>query len=153
MNHGNMHGLSWWPYNTCTSLTTVSCMYCPGESNKNHWEQAAQINDTKTELQRNQQCLTQQSNNVDNYGPKDDWWDWSQVFIKTLPTIKIYPYYKSINKMIQALHSKASSLPTTLTGRKHGHAGLIVKDALYATLVIGKPWEEPKYPGTSPAIS
>ena len=55
--------------------------------------------------------------------------------------------------MIQALYANATTLPTTLTVRKHGHVGLIMKDTLYTTLTTGTPFEDLDDPGASPTIA
>ena len=35
--------------------------------------------------------------------------------------------YESLNEMIQALYANAVAIPSTLSGKKHGHIGLIIK--------------------------
>ena len=64
----------------------------------------------------------------------------SKFFIKTLPTISVDTYYDYLNEIIQTIYANASTLPTTMDGRKHDHAGLIMKDTLYATLETVNPW-------------
>ena len=77
----------------------------------------------------------------------------SKFVIKTLPKIIRELEYESLNEIIQALYDNANTLPTTLTGRKHGPIGLIIKEIMYATLETGTLWEDPDDPGSIPAIS
>ena len=58
----------------------------------------------------------------------------SKFVMKTIPIIIGDPDHESLNYKIQALYANVATLPTNLTGGKHGHSGLIVKCNLYATL-------------------
>lgn len=69
---------------------------------------------------------------------------------KTIPTITDEPDYASINIMVEILYGNAASLPTTLGGGAHGHIGLIMTPALYATLAPGTPYNNPIDPGPVP---
>ena len=40
-----------------------------------------------------------------------------------------------------------------MAGGKHGHFGLIMKVALYATLAMVTSWEDPDYPGSRSTIA
>ena len=72
---------------------------------------------------------------------------------KTLTPIIGEPNYPAINQMTQELYANASSLPSTLGGGKHGHLGLIMKDALYSSItkstftIPADPGPSPIYPG------
>ena len=77
----------------------------------------------------------------------------AKFVIKTLTTISAYPYYESLNDMIQALYANATTLPTTMSGVKHGHVSIITKDTMYAILETGTPWEDPDRPGAIPTIT
>ena len=67
----------------------------------------------------------------------------AKLFIKTLPVISGYPYYKYLNEMIQALYVNATTVPTTRLFRKYGHVSLIMKYTLYSPLTEVTPWVDP----------
>ena len=71
--------------------------------------------------------------------------------VKTLPTIQGEPDYETINQMVQTLYGNAASLSTTSGGGAHGHIGLIMTQALYATLTA-TPYIAPPDPGVLPYI-
>ena len=58
----------------------------------------------------------------------------SKFTVKHLPKIDGEPTYESINQWMQLLYANAATLPTTLGGGRHGHIGMIMQPALYATL-------------------
>ena len=70
----------------------------------------------------------------------------SKFPVKTLPTITGEPDYATINQMVQTLYGNAASLSTTSGGGAHGHIGLIMTAALYATLTA-TPYVVPVDPG------
>ena len=53
---------------------------------------------------------------------------------KILPPITGGPYYDCISQLNQLMYGNATTLPTTLGGRAHGHVGLIMKATLYMAL-------------------
>ena len=69
--------------------------------------------------------------------------------MKQIPIITGEPDYASINDMVQNLYGNAASLPTTIGGGAHGHIGLLMTPALYATL-SPSPYESPDDPGPTP---
>ncbi len=71
--------------------------------------------------------------------------------IKILPLIMGEPDYETINHMVQTLYGNAASLATTLGGGVHGHIGIIMGQALYATL-MATPYIAPIDPGVLPNI-
>ena len=71
--------------------------------------------------------------------------------VKTLPSIIGEPNYESINNMVQTLYGNAATLATTLGGGAHGHIGIIMTNALYATLTA-TPYTAPIDPGVLPII-
>jgi hypothetical protein len=71
--------------------------------------------------------------------------------IKTLPLITGEHDYESINHMVQTLYGDAASLATTLGGGSHAHIGIIMRQALYATLTA-IPYLPPLDPGALPII-
>jgi hypothetical protein len=75
----------------------------------------------------------------------------SKFPVKTLPTIHGEPDYETINNMVQTLYGNAASLSTTSGGGAHGHIGIIMTQALYATLTA-TPYNAPPDPGTVPQI-
>ena len=75
----------------------------------------------------------------------------SKFPVKTLPIIQGAPDYESISSMVQALYGNAASLSTTSGGGAHGHIGLIMTPALYATLTA-TPYLAPIDPGILPNI-
>jgi hypothetical protein len=72
---------------------------------------------------------------------------------KKLPIIQGEPDYAQINNMMQTLYGNAASLPTTLGGGRHGHIGLIMTAALYATLAPLAPFTTPNDPGPTPTYT
>ena len=60
----------------------------------------------------------------------------AKFFIKNLPTIGIETDYEYLNEMIEALYSNAGTLPTRLSGGKHGHISLFINYTLYKTLPL-----------------
>ena len=76
----------------------------------------------------------------------------AKFFIKTIPTISGETYYKSINNIIQALYTNATTLPKIMVGRKHSYKGLTTKVTLYTTLEMVTQWKEPKYLDMIPVI-
>ena len=73
----------------------------------------------------------------------------SKFPIKALPPINGEPTYSGINDMMQALYANAATMQTTLGGGRHGHIGMIMKPALYATL-SQVAYEKPEDPGPLP---
>ena len=71
--------------------------------------------------------------------------------IKSIPPIQGEPNYESINEIIQVLYANAASLATTYGGGRHGHIGLIMKPAIYATL-SETPYATPIDPGPLPTF-
>lgn len=71
---------------------------------------------------------------------------------KTLPSNDGEPDYAFINSMMQTLYGNAATLATPLGGGHHGHVGLIMKDALYATLSPTQ-YIAPDDPGPVPLIA
>jgi hypothetical protein len=69
--------------------------------------------------------------------------------LKNIPGITGEPDYESINDVVQKLYGNAASLPTTIGGGAHGHIGLLVTPALYATL-SATPYIAPPDPGPTP---
>ena len=69
--------------------------------------------------------------------------------LKNIPTITGEPDYSTINDMVQNLYGNAASLPATLGGGVHGHIGLLVTPALYAT-ISAAPYIIPPDPGPTP---
>jgi hypothetical protein len=69
--------------------------------------------------------------------------------LKNIPTITGEPDYSSINEMVQQLYGNAASLPTTLGGGAHGHIGLLMTQAIYAT-ISATPYILPNDPGPAP---
>ena len=67
-----------------------------------------------------------------------------KFFVKNLPKISGVSDYEYINEMIQSIYANAATLQTTISGGKHGHIFLIMNYALYATLIMGTPWEDSK---------
>ena len=58
----------------------------------------------------------------------------SKFTVKHLPKIDGEPTYESINQWMQLLYANTATLPTTLGGGRHGHIGMIMLPASYATL-------------------
>jgi hypothetical protein len=75
----------------------------------------------------------------------------SKFPIKTIPNINGEPDHESINNMVQTLYGNAATLATTSGGGAHGHIGLIMTPALYATLTP-TPYVAPIDPGVLPII-
>ena len=71
--------------------------------------------------------------------------------IKTLPSIELYPNYKSINEIMQLLYSKMTDLPTPQGGGLHGHISIIMNPMIYTTLVT-MAYTNPPEPGVYPTI-
>lgn len=69
--------------------------------------------------------------------------------LKNIPSITGEPNYASINDMVQMLYGNAASLSTTIGGGAHGHIGLLMTPALYATL-SATPYIPPPDPGPTP---
>ena len=64
----------------------------------------------------------------------------AKFFIKTLTTISRELEYDFCNEIIQALYSNVATLPTNMTGVKHGHVEIIIENTLYTTLSTETPW-------------
>jgi hypothetical protein len=70
------------------------------------------------------------------------------------------PTYKSLQNVLTELKANASSVPSTLGGRQHGHLGLLLSDACYTALAHTLQWVSPGNPapfvpplaGTGPQI-
>ena len=73
----------------------------------------------------------------------------SKFTVKNLPKIDCEPTYESINQWMQLLYANAATLSTTLGGGRHGHIGMIMQPALYATLLTVA-YNTPTYPGPLP---
>jgi hypothetical protein len=70
---------------------------------------------------------------------------------KTLQHIDGEPDYNDINEMMTKLFGNASTLASPLGGGLHGHIGLIMRPALYAT-ISDTPYAAPADPGALPDI-
>ena len=77
----------------------------------------------------------------------------AKFVIKNLPTIIGDPGYESLNEIIQALYANVATLPTSFSGGKNGHFGLVTKDTLYAIFFLVTPWKGPDDPGARPTIA
>ena len=66
----------------------------------------------------------------------------AKFVFNNLPTISGDPDNESLNETIRQLYANTTTLPTTVDGGKHGHVGLIMKDAMYAKLEMETPREE-----------
>ena len=75
----------------------------------------------------------------------------SKFRIKKLTKIHGEPTYESISKISQELYTNAATLACPNGGGKHGHIGMVMKPALYATL-SSTPYEEPNNPGLAPVL-
>ena len=73
----------------------------------------------------------------------------SKFTVKELTRIDGDPNYAAINKLIQRLYGNAATLLTTLGVGRHGHARLITKNTIYATL-SQTAWVTPQYPVAGP---
>ena len=71
--------------------------------------------------------------------------------IKTLTKIEGEPTYESISKISHELYTNAATLSSPLGGGKHGHIGMVMKPALYATL-SATPYVEPQEPSLTPVF-
>ena len=75
----------------------------------------------------------------------------SKFRIKKLTKIQGEPAYKSISKISQELYTNAATLASPNGGGQHGHIGLVMKPALYATLSAIL-YEDPQNPGLAPVL-
>ena len=66
---------------------------------------------------------------------------------RTIPCINGEPNYETINEMVQCLYGNAAAIPTTLGGGAHGHIGLLITPARYATLSPTATYAVPIDPG------
>jgi hypothetical protein len=66
---------------------------------------------------------------------------------KVLTKIHGQPSYESLQNVSTELKANASSVPSILGGGQHGHLGLLLSDARYATLPHSIPWATPGNPG------
>jgi hypothetical protein len=73
-----------------------------------------------------------------------------------LPTVHDDPDYQSIHAIWKLLQASSRAIDTHLGGGTHGHLGLIVSDASYATIAPATDagttlWSSPTAPGRAPA--
>jgi hypothetical protein len=66
---------------------------------------------------------------------------------KVLTKIHGKPTYPTLQTLQIELKANAGSVPSTLGGGRHGHLGLLLTDATYATLQPTTPWVTPPNPG------
>ena len=71
--------------------------------------------------------------------------------IKKLTKIDGEPTYESISKVSHELYTNAATLASPLGGGQHGHIGMVMKPALYATL-SATPYVDPTAPPLSPVF-
>ena len=71
--------------------------------------------------------------------------------IKTLTRIDGEPTYEAISKASHELYTNAATLASTLGGGQHGHIGMVMKPALYATL-SATPYVNPTKPPATPPL-
>ena len=69
--------------------------------------------------------------------------------IKKLTKIEGEPTYETISKVSHELYTNAATLSSPLGGGQHGHIGMVMKPALYATL-SATPYVEPVAPSLTP---
>ena len=70
--------------------------------------------------------------------------------IKKLTHIDGEPTYETISKISHELYTNAATLASKLGGGQHGHIGMVMKPALYATLSATPYINPPEPPETAP---
>jgi hypothetical protein len=61
------------------------------------------------------------------------------------------PAYDDIRQLRTVIYHNAASIPSERGGGQHGHLGMVMNDAIYATLTE-TPWVDPEVPGLQPEI-
>jgi hypothetical protein len=70
----------------------------------------------------------------------------------TLPNIEGEPTYPQLAAILKEIKANAASVPSVQGGGSNGHLGIVVSDAVYATIAPGTPFIKPTNPAQHPTI-